>query len=394
MMVELELGRLNVHVRRQTWPLDALCCFACRRNPRRPFLVVSKILGKHIPCDPGLLVKASNDLVGLLPQLPSPACFIGMAETATSLSQTVFERWLHRNPDTKGIYTQTTRYRLERADLAFLLEEVHSHATTHRVYLPTADIARERFNAAQTLVIVDDEFTTGNTAVNLALAYAKRNRTLKRIALVCLTNWMSNQAAASVARHIEQSTGASVSIHALLSGELQFTDVPKTARPWASGDESLESAAVAAANGPNSPRDECLPWNTGRLGVTGDLQFDFEAMTDGLEIAENVAVVGTGEYMYPPSRLARWLAQRGHRVSVQSSTRSPIVGGGVIASSLEFPDNYFDGIRNFLYNHGSAVQQANRTSLLCYETQPIPERHDLANHLGAKMIFPGQYLIS
>ena len=53
MAVELEGGTLRLRLpEQQRTRLTELCGFASRQNPKRAFLFVSKVLGKHIPVKP------------------------------------------------------------------------------------------------------------------------------------------------------------------------------------------------------------------------------------------------------------------------------------------------------------------------------------------------------
>ncbi len=45
-------GRLRVTTRRELLPLERLLGFAARANPKRPFLFVSRVLGRHVPVRP------------------------------------------------------------------------------------------------------------------------------------------------------------------------------------------------------------------------------------------------------------------------------------------------------------------------------------------------------
>src|SRR4029450_10696987 len=76
-------------------------------------------------------------------------------------------------------------------------------------------------------------------------------------------------------------------------------------------------------------------------------------------------VLGTGEFAYPPFLLAEELERRGLDVRYQSTTRSPIIEGGAIGTSLTFADNYGDGIPNFLYN---ARREDYDRIIVCHET--------------------------
>ena len=74
--------------------VSALCDFAARANPRRGFLIVSKVLGRHLPTAPEALRAAAADLAVQIPgDLPGPVLMCGMAETATGLAQAVWASW-------------------------------------------------------------------------------------------------------------------------------------------------------------------------------------------------------------------------------------------------------------------------------------------------------------
>ena len=48
-------GRLELHIERADLPPQTLFDFAERQNPRRAFLFVSKVLGRHIPVSPAVM---------------------------------------------------------------------------------------------------------------------------------------------------------------------------------------------------------------------------------------------------------------------------------------------------------------------------------------------------
>src|SRR3546814_2876182 len=74
------------------------------------------------------------------------------------------------------------------AGLIASFEEGHSHATTHLIQV--ADLAIEDMvRAARTLVIVDDECSTGNTYVAVANAMMEVMPHLELIATCCITDW-------------------------------------------------------------------------------------------------------------------------------------------------------------------------------------------------------------
>jgi len=50
-----------------TYQLEDLLGFAQRINPKRAFLFVSKVLGRHIPVSPSIMRGAFTDLANLVP---------------------------------------------------------------------------------------------------------------------------------------------------------------------------------------------------------------------------------------------------------------------------------------------------------------------------------------
>ena len=70
---------------------DGLVELALRRNPRRAHLLVSTVLGKHIPTDPRVVHDAGLRLGRAVAAVVEPALVIGYAETATGLGHCVAE---------------------------------------------------------------------------------------------------------------------------------------------------------------------------------------------------------------------------------------------------------------------------------------------------------------
>ncbi|MEA9984768.1 phosphoribosyltransferase domain-containing protein [Subtercola sp. RTI3] len=197
---EREVGiRVVSDARRSLVPVELLVGVALRQNPRRAQLLVSNVLAKHVPTVPGLAIVAA-ELLGLLvaaeldgapPPRPlydrlsallrPPAdgnhdgaelaslradvaearvehpevTTIGYAETATGLGQRVAET-------IGAYYIHSTRHAAgDRVPFAGF-EEEHSHATSHQLYPARPDWLKP----GGTVVLVDDELSTGTTIVN------------------------------------------------------------------------------------------------------------------------------------------------------------------------------------------------------------------------------------
>ena len=318
------------------WPLDSLCAFAVRANPRRGFLIVSRVLGKHLPVRPSVMRATYEDLARAIValELRGPVLFVALAETATGLGQGVYAAAckLGACPQVSG-FVHTTRARVPGAEVAFSFEEPHSHAPGHVVYRADDASVREAFETARTLVLVDDEISTGTTLANLANAYARVSRALERIVLVSLTDWLAEP------ETLAARMPAPVERVSLLRGRFDFRPEP--------GYRAPELARAPAAQ---------LPSRVSRAFGRFGLREPCDAEARALEVLlarpahERLLVLGTGEHLYAPYRLALALEERGRDVFFQSTTRSPILPGPTIAHTLAFPDPT-DGVTpSFVYN--------------------------------------------
>ncbi|WP_328683599.1 phosphoribosyltransferase [Streptomyces sp. NBC_00343] len=141
--------------------LTDLLGLALRRNPKRAHLLVSNVLGKHVPQSPSIvygygftLGRRVRELLGA--EECARAVVLGYAETATGLGHAVAD----------GIalapYLHSTRRPVAGVATAGGFEESHSHATSH-LLLPENP---ELLSGEGPLILVDDEFSTGNTVLN------------------------------------------------------------------------------------------------------------------------------------------------------------------------------------------------------------------------------------
>ncbi len=362
----IQAGRLTLTVWHEDLPMERCLTYATRQNPRRLYLFVSKVLGKHWPVRPSVMRDIHVRLAVKIADLPGPVLVVGMAETATALGRGVAEEAAARTGRDDVLYLQTTRCRLSRP-LAFAFDECHSHAPDHAVYLPEPEL-QPLFRAARSLVLVDDEISTGRTLVELARAYLHFNPRLEQIALASIANWLDE----GRRRELALLLGRPLRFPALVEGGVQFEpdpDFPPPALPvvHAAADRAYDGmVADPARTGVRAGRwrpavESAFPWNRGR-GSLPDCP---------------LAIIGTGEYTYTPFRLALALEEAGYDVRFQSTTRSPILVGDAIASRREFPDPYGDGIPNYLYN-----LDPHRLPVVLYEHPAMSAAHVLPGLLG------------
>jgi hypothetical protein len=353
--IPIQGGTLHVSPRyiHPDYCLDDLTSFATRRNPKRSFLFTSKLTGKHIPARPAALFKAYNDLAASLKLRHPNIMVLGMAETAIGLAQGVFEALLKQG--FKGGFLHSTRYRLDAPQL-FGFEEQHCHASEHFLYAPANPAS---LYAARTLVVIDDEISTGNTLINLVTEYRKHYTQVSEIVLASLTSFISEQRKVEIEALFPEVT---IRFASLFEGD--FTFVPH--KTWV-------PEAMPILKGNNALKDAILMHNHGRQGIATplEIQVDFLPRVDGrAHLSGKVLVLGTGEFLHPALLFAEQLELAGAECYFQSTTRSPVSLGDAIAHVHTFLDNYDDGIENYVYNVGN---QEYDHVFVCYETRNFLE---------------------
>ena len=325
--IELQRGVLSLQPNDNShWKWQDLLGFAERINPKRAFLFVSKVLGRHIPVSPSIMRHAFTDLAELVPDdLPEPVLVIGMAETAVGLGAGVHQVLQQRYPE--AIYVTTTRHPVHGAPLLARFLEEHSHAQDQLLYgSPDAELQQQILNS-KSIVLVDDEASTGKTFVNLihALQQAGLNQ-ISHVVTATLADWSSGI-------HIADLNCQSV---ALMTGKWQWRDAENPIQINMPKVDTVAFGAFATLAEPTWGR---LPIQDSGAHIRLAVQPD-----------ERILVLGSGEYVWSSFLLAEYLQQQGADVRFSAITRSPIAVGHAIQSALAFSDNYGLGIQNFVYN--------------------------------------------
>ncbi|KAB8037357.1 phosphoribosyltransferase domain-containing protein [Janthinobacterium aquaticum] len=363
---QMPTGELTLQIDEARFALDALIGYAARANAKRGFLFLSKVLGKHWPATPRAMEAIHADLAAQIPSLPGPVVFIAMAETAIGLGQGVFEAWLRTHPQAQGLFLHSSRYRVGELPF-FEFEESHSHAP--RQFLHLSQEASAIFSSARSLVLIDDEASTGNTFANLIAVCRARYPQLEQLHLGVITNFMGQAANAGLSERF----GLPTTIGAALSGQYGFAagSAPTTPAP---------SAQRFEANAERGASDAF-----GRIGVNRALappQALAQQLARDIVEGDTVLVLGTGEFMHPSFLLGRELEALGKNVVVQSTTRSPILSWGSVSHIVACDDNYGEGIANYLYN--VAPGQYDHV-FICHETPASPALLQLAGQLHGRL---------
>ena len=366
----LPTGQLTVTVDKAEIAAENLFSLATRNNPKRAFLFLSHVLGKHLPVDPMVMDDVHVRIANHIPDLPQPIVFIGMAETATCLGQGVFESWLRAHPGQEAVYLHTTRYRVTGAD-AVVFEEAHSHAPLQWFYEPDDAVAKDCFLRARTLVLVDDEISTGNTFINLAQACRKKCPEISHVHLSTITDFMGAERRSQLGERF----AAQLSVGALLYGSWSFESNGNTLMQPPVAQAPLTQTACIEDGG------------FGRLGRKSALTIspaDIANLSQSIHAGQRVLILGTGEFMHPAYVLARGLRRATDAmVSMHATTRSPIQTWGPIQTAMRFPDNYGEGIPNFLYN---CREDRYDHTFLCHETGVTAGLSATAQQLGARLL--------
>lgn len=366
----LPTGLMELKVDAGPFALDELIGFAARANAKRGFLFLSKVLGKHWPVTPRRMLAIHTDLAARIPHdLPGPVVFIAMAETAIGLGQGVFEAYKTAHPQREALFLHTTRYHVGDAPI-IEFEEAHSHAPRQFLHRPGDAALQSILQGARSLVLIDDEASTGNTFLNLSAACRALNPAIEHVHLAAITNLMGREANEALSGRF----GLPVTVGAALSGAYEFT--AGQLQPASGAAQLFEAHSDRGASA-----------GFGRLGVNRLLRQP-TALAQRLKADigpnERVLVLGTGEFMHMAFLLGRSLEESGVDVVVQSTTRSPILQWGAVNHILNFPDNYGEGVENFIYN--VAPDQYEHV-FICHETPPNAALYQLANAVKGRLFY-------
>ncbi|MFS0776399.1 phosphoribosyltransferase family protein [Neobacillus sp. 3P2-tot-E-2] len=365
--------------------LEELFTMAARINKKRSFLFVSKLLGKHLPIQPrkGLLTaallaaryaesirelncqateglvrsfeKKETDFqsVPFIPKSVKPVV-IGFAETATSLGHAFFDCF------EEAEYFHTTREVIDYLTPCITFEEEHSHATSHRCYIPIDMIDNKR-----EIILVDDEMTTGKTAINIIQSihsqYPRKDYTI-----VSILDWRSEHNKQQFIQ-LERTLGININVVSLMSGMVKINEMGKLQQLEQQPDSykemktSLEKVSLSAYF-----EKECAGTKnkisyikeTGRFGLDSKNNLVLHQKINNAasvlrqhRTGSKTLCLGTGEFMYIPMKLA---SEMGRDVFYQSTTRSPIyiqnIQGYGARHGIGFPNPEDWDVAHFVYN--------------------------------------------
>ncbi|MGW3212562.1 phosphoribosyltransferase [Streptomyces parvus] len=396
--------------------LRELLGLALRRNPKRAHLLVSNVLGKHVPQKPSVVYGAGYGLGERVRALLGEeearrAVVLGYAETATGLGHAVADG-LRDAP-----YLHSTRRPVAGVRQAGGFEEAHSHATSH-LLLPEDPALLAHGAEASALVLVDDEFSTGNTVLNTIRAL-HGTHPRDRYVIVALVD-MRSPADRDRLTAFAAEIGARVDLVTRSTGTVTLPDgVLERGQALVAAQEAEAADPVPGAAGHPAPVTRVdLAWpagvpDGGRHGFTPAHRTALEAALP--DLAERIAgalgadarrgrvlVLGFEELMYAPLRLGTALEQAlgaDAEVRYSTTTRSPVLAvddpGYAIRTRLVFPahDAPADGPGDrYAYNVAGAGFDA--VVAVVDSTGDTPELHAPEGLLARLAAHTGQVLLA
>lgn len=329
-------------------PVEDVIKMAKRHNnPKRDFLFVNTLLGKHIAVqgrDALMMHRALGDKVYELFKEKGwenkKVLLVGFAETATALAQNIMFyslRFKEKFPLNIVGYTQTTREELPSnryTNIAF--EEKHSHATEQKLYF-------DKELDYDVVLFIEDEITTGNTILNFISQFEK-HQSGKDYAVASILNWQNDKDAKTFS---EKGVEVAFLVRGKMKTELPSFSIKEGKEYDLYQDEVSYKANLSLRNNPRLPMtvEEFSEYVT--FGDNKDKEFS--KLISLKDSKKKTLIIGTEENMFVPIFFAIIID-----ADVKATTRSPIESslenGYPISSRLKLNSAYESGRVTYLYD--------------------------------------------
>ena len=361
-------------------------------NEKRNFLFVSKILGKHIEVKPNVCkamgyilaslicgensntkdiidsFKNKNNLKGLLNisyECEEKITVLGFAETATGLGMSV------ASAIKNSFYLTTTRENIIDINSIFNFEEEHSHATTHKCYLENLD----RLISSERIILVDDEITTGKSMLNI-IRELKKVTGVNKYSILSVLDWRGKEYL-DLYENFKKENKVEIEVLSLISGSIKNSD--KTIYYDEIKTNKLEEKIeINDLTGQLERKiykikeniSESYLSDTGRFGTSYEKIRSLEEKCERIakeinkKIGEDkkVLVLGHGENIYIPSRIASYLDGD---IKFKSTTRSPIYCSDKEGYPIIEKHSFLDrGVEYYFYNKSKIEEEFDYVVLL------------------------------
>lgn len=363
---------INIRENKYNLNLNDLIIMGKRiNNNKRNFLFISKVLGKHIEAKPKVCKEIGLKLARLIFDKEEKSyknnekvCVIGFAETATGLGMAVASYIKN------CYYITTTRECITELKSIFKFEEEHSHATTHKCF----PLDKDNLVNSEKIILVDDEITTGKSMINI-IKELKKVTNAKNFIILSILDWRNEEYRKAYDELVNEEN-INLEVLSLMSGDIKVKD---TTTYIDTNDEVINDTAdvlnynvLDRINLKTSYEKEVESYllYTGRFGVEfneiEELEIKCKDIANRLqsliESNEKILVLGHGENIYIPCRIASYI--KGD-VYFKSTTRSPIycedVDGYPIKEKHVF---YHKGVKYYFYNKSEIEKKYDKVILI------------------------------
>lgn len=383
-------------------------------NEKRNFLFISKCIGKHLPINPDMIRMAGlalahemadvcflgnsplngreNEIRNFISNPPAfddenhfkhpylyqedlsrgnrDVLVIGFAETATGLGMGVAASIKN------AYYVTTSREKITSIESCLDFEETHSHATSHQCFLDDANKLK-----SDTIILVDDEITTGNTMLNLIENLEKFHPCKDRVYIVgTILDWRSDEQRQKFEEYSKK-LNVIIKVVSLVSGTIENDDTRvfednvdnELSKHKEVVDLTSKTSSLFTRRYVFTDKGFASYWmHSGRFGLDNDeiLNIDVYAQYAANLIEKELLrqsstnpianpipkfdngingrmlVVGHGENIYIPSRIASCLG-----ADFKTTTRSPIYISNENNYPIKERHSFMDGdVKYYFYD--------------------------------------------
>ncbi len=293
----------------------------CKRinNPKRDFLFVNSLQGKHLHVEPTKTFTLFKELVREIEKsipISEKIVVIGFAETATAIGH-----FIASSLPNCIYYMQTTRETIPNAKSLLDFEEEHSHATEQFLYGSVENLLN-----CEHIIFVDDEISTGNTVLNF-IREIELIGIHAKYSVATLLNWQNDEWTKKfstleidtyfVLRGILKDLKAKVPVN--ISDEIVCSETSELIPPILSINCNYSNFYKERIGG--------KPYNLQDFSENIYTQIVAGLIDDSFlpNSKDTVLVLGTEEFMFTPMVFGKMLSEK-LNVTVQfhATTRSPI----------------------------------------------------------------------
>lgn len=321
----------------------------CKRknNPKRDFLFVNSLQGKHIPVEPSKTFTLFDELVLEILKsidISEKVVVIGFAETATAIGH-----YIASSLSNCIYYMQTTRESISHTTSLLDFKEEHSHATEQLLYGTIDNLKR-----CDRIIFVDDEISTGNTILNF-IREIEAIGIHTQYSVASLLNWQNDDWS-------KKFSNLNIDTYFVLRGKLKDLKA-KVPVPISKQDfcyETLETYPTILnvnCNVSNFYKERIgyKPYKLQNFSEAVYSQIDSTIGTTLPNKGDDVLVLGTEEFMFTPMVFGKMLNEKLNvNVQFHATTRSPIETSNVLPYAIHhcYPiSSCYDKTRNtFIYN--------------------------------------------